>query len=270
VRQRESPRDSKRVTATASEPGTEEKERERNRNSESGRLTRRARARERLGVRKRVRETDNECVRALTSDTHTVAQAPMPVQSKEMPPNPTKGILRRLPAPSSATITAAAADAEAAKANETNETRETVDRNCSVAVAVAVGSAATGLRRTEADSEMRCSRLIEHKCDEREQAFAQASQISGDKLLANDDSQAGKGSQGREEHVEDQGERGDEEGEGARKIRWCLTLATFDRICSEPASPPFLRRSVSDECLKIANASMCLRGCVGENEGRRE
>ena len=257
MRQRASPRDSKRVTATASERGTEEKARERNRNPESGRLTRRAS--EGLGVRKRVRKTDKERVRALTSDSHT--QAPMPVQSKEMPPNPTKGILRRLPIPSTVTITAAAADAEAAKAHETNET---VDTKCSVGVAV--GSAATGLRRTEAETEMRRSLLIEHKCGEREQALAQASQISGDNLLANEDSQEGKGSQGRE----DQGERGEEEGEGARKIRWCLTLAKFDRICSEPASPPSLRRSVSDECLKIANASVCLRGCQGGNEGGRE
>ena len=251
MRQRASPRDSKRVTATASERGTEEKARERNRNPESGRLTRRAS--EGLGVRKRVRKTDKERVRALTSDSHT--QAPMPVQSKEMPPNPTKGILRRLPIPSTVTITAAAADAEAAKAHETNET---VDTKCSVGVAV--GSAATGLRRTEAETEMRRSLLIEHKCGEREQALAQASQISGDKLLANEDSRLLGGTRA------DQGERGDGEGDGARKIRWCLTLATFDRICSEPTCPPSLRQSVSDECLKIANASMCLRGYGGGNE----
>ena len=189
----------------------------------------------------------------------------MPVQNKEMPPSLTKGIIRRFPAPSAATITATtAADAEAATANETYET---VHKNCSAGVAVC--SAAAGLRRTEAETEvaeMPSSRLIENKCGEIEQALAQASQICGDKLLANEDSQGGKGSQGRE----DQGEGGDEEGEGARKIRWCLTLATFDRICSECTSPPSLRRSVSDECLKIANASMCLRGCKGGNEGGRE
>jgi hypothetical protein len=248
VRQRASPRDSKRVTATASERGTEEKERERNRNSESGRLTRRAS--EGLGVRKRVRETDKERVRALTSDSHT--QAPMPVQSKEMPPNPTKGILRRLPAHRAAIITAAAAaDAEATKANETNAT---ADKKCSVGVAV--GSAAAGLRQTEAGNEMRSPRLMENELGEIELA----SQTSGDKLLANEDSRLLGGTRA------DQGERGDGEGDGARKIRWCLTLATFDRICSEPTSPPSLRQSVSDECLKIANASMCLRGYGGGNE----
>ena len=182
----------------------------------------------------------------------------MPVQSKEMPPNPTKGILRRLPAHRAAIITAAAAaDAEATKANETNAT---ADKKCSVGVAV--GSAAAGLRQTEAGNEMRSPRLMENELGEIELA----SQTSGDKLLANEDSQEGTGSQGRE----DQGERGEEEGEGARKIRWCLTLAKFDRICSEPASPPSLRRSVSDDCLKIANASVCLRGCQGGNEGGRE